>query len=98
MHNLWPAWKVSLFAFLFTFIGLIVMAGVIGGGISSDDPRSAGEKVGETYGWICLAAPLLGYVFQKWRIDRAEEELATKGMPDARVTSIGQTGRDEEKK
>ena len=73
MNDMWPAWKVSLFAFLFAFVALLAIAGIFGVSGSPEDPRSAGERVGATYGWIVLLAPLVGYVVQKWRLDRAQE-------------------------
>jgi hypothetical protein len=91
--GMWPAWKVSLFGFLFAFVGLLAIAGIAGGGFSSDDPRDAGEKVGQTYGWICLAAPLIGYVAQKWRIDRAAERQERARVPMAGATERGHDER-----
>jgi hypothetical protein len=72
MNSLWPAWKVAVVAAVVAFIALIV-AGVATGGLNSSDPHAAGERFGEKYGLLVLLAPVVGYIVQKWRIDRHGE-------------------------
>lgn len=72
MHSQWPAWKVAVVAAVVAFAGLVV-AGIASGGMSSGNPHRAGEAFGRKYGWIVLVAPLVGYIVQKWRIDRHGE-------------------------
>lgn len=72
MNSLWPAWKVAVVAAVIAF-GALVVAGLATGGMSSGNPHAAGREFGQKYGLIVLLAPVIGYIVQKWRIDRHGE-------------------------
>ena len=74
MNDLWPAWKVALVLGVTTFIGLMVI-GLASGGLDSSSPYKLGESLGQRWGWIVFVVPLVGYIVQKWRIDRHDNTL-----------------------
>ncbi|MDB4953256.1 MAG: hypothetical protein JWO36_825, partial [Myxococcales bacterium] len=70
-----PAWKVALLAFVASFAVIVVVLAIING-ISSGDPKASpyerGRSLGRQVAPFIIFAPLVGYIVQKSRIDRAK--------------------------